>query len=373
MLNFNRMKIHRIALLAPFFLFNLPAQSLYVPTGTSGIGSSNNSNVGIGTGSSPTLLGLYGTDPQKAPFSVDRYYDGARIHFRYGLNPIGGEIGMTYYTNGGVALWVGANLNSTGSGHASTPLQGASTAPSWIGVYDSYNDFFDLRRISPGGSAASLLRVAATGNVGIGTSAPATRLHVSGGNSSGVLIDAPVVPALKLKRTNDTSATGNVDWIGSSNTVGARIGVNDDIAGAMQFKLGGTGAVGDTRMIITSAGNVGVGTTSPSHKLAVNGAIRAKEVIVESTGWSDYVFADDYRLSPLSEVEKHIKSNGHLPGIPSASEVAQQGVSLGEMQSKLLAKIEELTLHLIAQEKEIASVKRENEGLMSRLTRLERN
>lgn len=109
--------------LLPFvlcFVLNLSGQTLYVPGGTGSIGSSNNSNVGIGTGSSPTLLGLYGTDPQKAPFSVDRYYDGALIHFRYGLNPVGGEIGMTYYTNGGVALWVGAKPktpHSAPSGH----------------------------------------------------------------------------------------------------------------------------------------------------------------------------------------------------------------------------------------------------------------
>jgi hypothetical protein len=114
---------------------------------------------------------------------------------------------------------------------------------------------------------------------------------------------------------------------------------------------------GDERMTIgggTIAGNVGIGETNPQHKLAVNGTIKAKEVIVETTGWSDYVFADDYALQPLSEVEAHIKTNKHLPGIPSAAQVAEQGVSLGDMQARLLAKIEELTLHQIAQEKELA-------------------
>ena len=97
-------------------------------------------------------------------------------------------------------------------------------------------------------------------------------------------------------------------------------------------------------------GNVGIGTTNPTHKLAVNGTIKAKEVLVETTGWPDYVFADNYALCPLSEVEAHIKKHKHLPGIPSASQVANQGVSVGDMQAKLLAKIEELTLHQIAQE-----------------------
>ena len=100
--------------------------------------------------------------------------------------------------------------------------------------------------------------------------------------------------------------------------------------------------------------SVGIGTTSTSYKLSVNGTIRAKEVIVD-TGWSDYVFDDDYPLASLSEVEAHIKEKRHLPGIPSAREVEKEGVSLGEMQSVLLAKIEELTLYQIAMQKRLDS------------------
>ncbi len=123
-------------------------------------------------------------------------------------------------------------------------------------------------------------------------------------------------------------------------------------------------------MRILSNGNVGIGTTSPTHKLAVNGTIRAKEVIVD-TGWSDYVFDPAYRLAPLSEVEQHIKTEGHLPGIPSAREVAEHGVSMGEMQSKLLAKIEELTLHQIEQEKRIERLEADNARLAASSTKHE--
>lgn len=84
---------------------------------------------------------------------------------------------------------------------------------------------------------------------------------------------------------------------------------------------------------------------------------------MESTGWSDYVFAEDYRLAPLSEIEAHIKEKKHLPGIPSAAEVADRGVNVGDMQARLLAKIEELTLHQIAQDKRIAALERENASL----------
>jgi hypothetical protein len=110
-------------------------------------------------------------------------------------------------------------------------------------------------------------------------------------------------------------------------------------------------------MRIQGNGNVGIGTTSPTEKLAVNGRIRAKEVIVETTGWSDVVFDSDYRLAPLSEIEQHIKAEKHLPGIPSSEEVAASGISLGDMQAKLLQKVEELTLHVIAQEKKIQALK----------------
>lgn len=88
-------------------------------------------------------------------------------------------------------------------------------------------------------------------------------------------------------------------------------------------------------------------------KMAVNGAIVAKRVLVQINSWSDDVFAENYNLTPLSEVEEFIKENKHLPEIPSEETVCTEGVSLGDMNNLLLRKIEELTLHLIAQQKQI--------------------
>jgi hypothetical protein len=106
------------------------------------------------------------------------------------------------------------------------------------------------------------------------------------------------------------------------------------------------------RMRITSAGNIGVGTSNPLEKLSVNGKIRAHEIKVEMANWPDYVFMNTYKLPTLQETEKYIQEKGHLPAMPSAEEVRVNGVDLGEMNAKLLQKIEELTLYLIEMKKE---------------------
>jgi hypothetical protein len=116
---------------------------------------------------------------------------------------------------------------------------------------------------------------------------------------------------------------------------------------------------GTELMTLTGTGNLGIGTSLASnpnnYKLAVNGIIGAKAVQVEitSTTWSDYVFLPSYRLRPLSEVERYIQANSHLPEVPSAAQVAKDGINLGEMDATLLKKIEELTLYLIEQNKQL--------------------
>jgi len=123
---------------------------------------------------------------------------------------------------------------------------------------------------------------------------------------------------------------------------------------------------------IDENGNMAIGTESAgSWKLAVNGAMRAKEVKVE-TGWSDFVFEEDYALPTLEEVEKHIKEKGHLKDIPSAEEVAKNGIFLGEMDSKLLQKIEELTLYIIEQNKKLEAQQAEINELRAKIDSVEK-
>lgn len=101
--------------------------------------------------------------------------------------------------------------------------------------------------------------------------------------------------------------------------------------------------------------NVGIGTISPDEKLTVKGKIHAQEVKIDLLGAlvPDYVFANDYKLKTLEEVENYIKQNNHLPEIPSAKEIEKNGLMLAEMNMALLKKIEELTLYMIAKEKTI--------------------
>lgn len=108
---------------------------------------------------------------------------------------------------------------------------------------------------------------------------------------------------------------------------------------------------GTSALKILSNGNIGIAIDSPTEKLSVNGKIRAKEIKVEIANWPDYVFAKEYRFPSLLETEKYINENGHLPGIKSAEEVKSNGIDLGEMNAKLLQKIEELTLYLIEEHK----------------------
>ena len=110
-------------------------------------------------------------------------------------------------------------------------------------------------------------------------------------------------------------------------------------------------------MIFNENGNLGIGTPNPKGwRLAVNGKIKAKDIKVEP-GSRDFVFGKNYNLPTLKEVEKHVNEKGHLKDIPSTKEAEKNGISLGEMDSKLLQKIEELTLYTIQQQKEIEVLK----------------
>ncbi|WP_394991344.1 hypothetical protein [Emticicia sp.] len=177
------------------------------------------------------------------------------------------------------------------------------------------------------------LYVKGDGNVGIGTSTPDTKLQVVGNENDG--IDA----SLKI-----TSGAQSMLFDGNEiDALSTGLYLNNNTALNVILAQGG--------------GNVGIGTTTPNNKLDVLGIIRANEVIVE-TGWADYVFNEDYNLKPLDEVEAFIKANKHLPSVPSAASIQDKGAHVAELMTKMMEKIEELTLYSIQQKKEIDALKK---------------
>lgn len=112
---------------------------------------------------------------------------------------------------------------------------------------------------------------------------------------------------------------------------------------------------------------VGMGTSTgwADAKLAVAGKVVCREIEVRLTGLPDYVFNNDYKLRSLYDVENFINKNKHLPDVPSASEVSENGLNLGDMNATLLQKVEELTLYMI-------QLKKENDALNARLSKLEK-
>ncbi|PXY01809.1 hypothetical protein DF185_03945 [Marinifilum breve] len=182
------------------------------------------------------------------------------------------------------------------------------------------------------------------GNVGIGLTNPTRQLQV--GNSS------------------NYSAMYN-DYL---NTVNHMVFESKDSNDGGAFIFRSTQDSGTKDLLtIDRFGNVGICTTATStHKLAVNGTIGAREIKVEASAWSDFVFEKDYRLKDLKEVESFIEENKHLPDIPSEKEVLENGIAVSEMNAKLLQKIEELTLYTIEQQKQLDRQRKLIEQLLSK-------
>jgi hypothetical protein len=150
--------------------------------------------------------------------------------------------------------------------------------------------------------------------------------------------------------------------------------VNEDGPSYANTRLEFTTIGGESNRIDTMAlvnGNVGIGTTNPQHLLHVAGTIGAEEIVITSTG-ADYVFGPDYRLQPLHEVNAYIQEHHHLPDIPSRAEVKEKGIGVGDMQTKLLAKIEELTLHMIQAEERNNLLEQQVKDLRDQMARFNR-
>jgi hypothetical protein len=132
---------------------------------------------------------------------------------------------------------------------------------------------------------------------------------------------------------------------------------------ALVFESFTNGTSNGRQFTMDLSGNVGIGITeniASGHKLSVNGKIACTEVRVQpQSDWPDYVFSNDYKLMSLEELRKSIKQNNHLPGIPSAKEIEAEGLQVGEMQIRMMEKIEELTLYIIQLNTDMEALRKE--------------
>ncbi len=216
------------------------------------------------------------------------------------------------------------------------------------------------------------VRITETGDVGIGIANPSEKLEVYNSTTS------PGVISLRSHR-NDA---GQVD-VGrlsakQAHYEVARIGMpraGETYTGYLTFWTKSSNSSNLSEKVrITETGDVGIGTIdTKGFKLGVNGKIAATEVKVAGySEWSDFVFEEDYMLPSLQEVENHIRRKGHLKDIPSAEEINTEGFFLGEMDAKLLQKIEELTLYLIEQNKKLKKANNEILKLKEKVSKLEK-
>ena len=247
------------------------------------------------------------------------------------------------------------------------------------------------------GYGNTVMALNTTGNVGIGTTAPEGLLHLSGayssingGDSYQYARTGLIVQANTGGRTEDKGA--QIEFVIPANTGGENpwgqgriitVAGNTSSGNAVgkmilgtrrhfdKLKTGAQWFYGDD-IVIDGIGNVGIGTLSPKEKLSVYGTVRAMEVKVEATNWPDYVFEEGYKVRTLEELESYIKTNKHLPEMPSAKEVDANGLEVGAIIKMQQKKIEELTLHLIEKDKQLAEQTLLLRGYGERLLKLEK-
>lgn len=196
-------------------------------------------------------------------------------------------------------------------------------------------------------NAANAMTISTLGNVGIGgyPTANSTRLYIKGNASSNIIEANTSLVSMTLQNIGDTAG-----GIGTATSHDFSIFAYNHLS---QFTAKTNG---DLEMAVANNANVRIGSSVPSsYKLAVNGNILSKEIVVQSA-WADYVFDENYRVPELKDVEKFIGQNKHLPGIPSATDIETNGLKVGDVQTKMMAKIEELTLYIISLNKKIEAL-----------------
>lgn len=310
------------------------------------------------------------------------------------LHVWGGVVGQTQGNTLEIARIEG---NSGNGSQLRFLLNRFSSGNSWLGVSTRFQAFTDVTpqgymEFNPNGSTYAIafgsgnteaMRILNTGFVGVGTTTPQATFESTGpalgqaanNTSEMARFSAGIGDYGQLRFVMNRFAAGN-GWLGVSTRMQAW--TDATAQGYMEFNPNGStygiafGSGGSEIMRMLSSGNVLIGKTSQANSgymLDVNGNGRFNEVVVNANG-ADYVFDSGYKLSSLAQLDAYIRKEHHLPGIAPAAQMQREGLNLGDNQTQLLAKIEELTLYLIEQDKEIKTLKKEKEDLLDIKQRL---
>jgi hypothetical protein len=220
-----------------------------------------------------------------------------------------------------------------------------------------------------GGSEIVKMTITGDGKIGIGTTSPSQSLSINGNtliqngsvSSKGYLFSSP-------------SSNWGPQLSGLYFTPRDGVDATTDFAIKLWDAASQQGGASATRLFIdATSGYVGIGTTIPDEKLTIKGKIHAEEVKIDlSVPAPDYVFENDYKLPALNYLKSYINKNHHLPEIPSAKAMEKNGINLGEMNTLLLKKVEELTLYVIKQDKQLKQQSDQIKAIQGQLPRNKR-
>lgn len=334
-----------------------------------------------GQTNSPTMYKGVSTNPGSSGSYYGSYINATGyLGFGGGIycnatGPYSLALGVRNNVTGAVGMALGIDLHATntrtmvlGSGVGNgTPLVNNVQNSLMVGFLSTVPTFF------VGGASGA----GTYGKVGIATSTPTATLEVA--NTNGYLIDTKLNGFTLIDGAGSSLLFGN-----GTGAPSGEWGIEAQANGLNFWKPFGSSNFGNNYLFIHDNGNVGVGTNNPTALLTVNGKTlignpalvttpngyklyveegilteKVKVAVLNTANWADYVFEPSYEKMSLSDLESYVVENKHLPNIPSAEEVVENGIDLGEISSKLLEKIEELTLYLIEQDKQIKNLQEE--------------